>query len=100
MQHLFAMFDPGRDLTRLCKIDGVDDVVRRDGRLVRIAGDVVAAIRRAERDGLFDAAAGCRPANGDAQPPDARLAGLVTKLKTARRSKARTQLLMSLLVSR
>jgi hypothetical protein len=98
-RHIFVELDPSRDLEKVRKLDGVDDLVRRDGRLAPIAGDVVAAIRSAERRGLFDLAAGCRPIDGEA-PPDGRHADLVKKIKSARWSKKRTALLMSLLVSR
>jgi hypothetical protein len=98
-QHVFAELDPSRDLEKVRKLDGVDDLVRRDGRLAPIAGDVVAAIRSAERRGLFDLAAGCRPTNSEA-PLDGRYADLVKKIKSTRWSKKRTALLMSLLVSR
>jgi hypothetical protein len=53
------------------------------------------AICRVERDGLFDAA-GCRLPDGEARPPDVRFAGLVAKIKSARRSKERMGLLMTL----
>jgi hypothetical protein len=99
-QHLFAMMDPSRDLPRLREIDGIDDVVRRDGKPAPVADDIVRAIRRAERDGLFDAAARCRVPDEDAPPPDERFAGLVTRIRRARWSKARTALLMELLASR
>jgi len=49
---------------------------------------------------LFDLAFGCRVPDDDAPPPDARFAGLMTKIKRARWSKERTKLLMSLMVSR
>jgi transcription antitermination factor NusG len=98
--HLFVELDPSRDLPELRKIDGVDDVVRPGGRPAPIADDVINAIRRAERDGLFDAAAGCRLVGGEASPPDGRFAGLVAKIKSARWSKERMQLLMSLMVSK
>jgi hypothetical protein len=76
-------------------------VVRPGGRRAPIADDVITAIRRAERDGLFDAAAGCRLTEGEARPPpDDRFVGLVTKIKRARWSKERMQLLMSLMVSK
>jgi hypothetical protein len=97
--HMFAMFDPGRDLPRLLELDGVDGVVRLNGKLVPVADDVIRAIRRAERDGLFDLAAGCRQPDDDAPPPDARFAGLVTKIKRTRWSKERTKLLMGLVSS-
>jgi hypothetical protein len=95
--HMFAMLDPSRDLSKLREIDGIDDVVRPGGRLVPVADDAVAAVRRAERDGLFDLAAGCRVPDDDAPPPDARFVGLMRRIKTSRGSKARTQLLMGLL---
>jgi hypothetical protein len=98
--HMFAMLDPGRDLSKLREIDGIDDVARRDGKLMPVADDIVRAIRRAERDGLFDAAARCRQPDDDAPPPDIRFANLMMKIKRTRWSKARTALLMSLLVSR
>ena len=98
--HLFVTLNPSRDLPRLLTLDGIDAVLKRDGKLVPVADDVVSAIRRAERDGLFDAAAGCRVPDDDAPPPDARFAGLMTKIKRARWSKERTKLLMSLMVSR
>jgi hypothetical protein len=96
--HMFAMLDPNRDLPKLQSIDGVDDVVRRDGKPAPVADDVVRAIRRAERDGLFDAAARCRQPYDDASAPDARFAGLVAKIRRNRWSKERTQLLMELLI--
>jgi hypothetical protein len=99
-RHLFVELDPSRDLPKLRSVDGVDDLVRPGGRLAPIAGDVVAAIRSAERRGLFDLAAGCRPIDGEAPPPDGRHAGLVAKIKAAKFSKPRMALLMSLLVSR
>jgi len=98
--HLFAMFVPGRDLGRLREIHGVDDVVRRDGKLAPVADDAVKALRRAERDGLFDLAAACRVPDEDAPPPDSRFASLLTRIKRTRWSKARTALLMELLLSR
>jgi Transcription termination factor nusG len=58
--HVFAMLNPARDLPALRATEGVDDVVRRDGRPVPVADEIISAIRRAERDGLFDLAAGCR----------------------------------------
>jgi hypothetical protein len=96
--HLFAVIDPSRDLEKLLKIDGVDDVVRPGGKLVPIADDVVKALRAAERRGLFDAAAACRAPSEDDPPPDERYAGLVARIRRARWSKARNQLLMELLV--
>jgi hypothetical protein len=95
--HMFAMLDPARDLPKLQSIDGVDDVVRPGGRLVPVADDAIAAIRRAERDGLFDAAARCRQPDDDEPPPDVRFAGLVARIRRNRWSKERTQLLMGLL---
>ena len=96
--HLFVMLDPNRDLPKLRSVDGIDDVVRRDGKLAPVADDVVSAIRRAERDGLFDAAARCRQPDDDAPPPDARHAGLVARIRRNRWSKERTKLLMELLI--
>jgi hypothetical protein len=97
-RHLLAMIDPARDVPKLQSIDGVDDLVRPGGRLVPVADDVVRAIRRAERDGLFDAAARCRQPDDGAPPPDVRHAGLVAKIRRNRWSKERTKLLMELLV--
>jgi hypothetical protein len=94
--HLFVELDPSRDIPELRTIDGVDDLVRPGGRLAPVDGAAIAAIRRAERDGLFDLAAGCRVADGEVRPPDARFAGLVAKIKSARWSKERMGLLMSL----
>jgi hypothetical protein len=65
---LLVKLDPSRDIPELRAIDGVDDVVRPAGRVAPVAGDVVTAIRRAERAGLFDRAAGCRVAEGEARP--------------------------------
>jgi hypothetical protein len=96
--HLFAMFNPGRDLSRLCSLQGVDGVLRPGGRLVPIADDAVAALRAAERRGLFDAAVGCRLAVAEDERPDSRFAAWVTKIKRERGSKKRTALLMSLLI--
>jgi hypothetical protein len=98
--HVFVEIDPTRDIPKLREVDGVDDVLRRDGRLAPVAADVVVAIRSAERRGLFDLAAGCRLADDEASLPDGRHAALMTKIKRGRGSKARMQLLMSLLVSR
>jgi hypothetical protein len=64
---------------------------------VPVADEVIRAIRRAERDGLFDLAAGCRMPDDGASPPDVRFANLMMKIKRARWSKARTALLMELL---
>ena len=58
--HVFVALDPDRDIPRLLEIDGVDDVVRPGGRPTPIAGATVAAIRLAERRGLFDADTACR----------------------------------------
>jgi hypothetical protein len=96
--HMFAMIDPARDVQKLQLIDGVDDLVRPGGRLVPVADDIVRAIRRAERDGLFDAAARCRQPDDDAPPPDVRFASLMARIKRMRRSKERTKLLMELLI--
>jgi hypothetical protein len=93
--------DPGRDLARLLAVDGIDDVVRPNGRLAVIAAEVIDAIRCAERRGTFDGAGACRCRDdGEAQVPEGSLALLVTKIRRARWSKARNALLMSLLVSR
>jgi hypothetical protein len=96
-QHLFARLDPTSDLERLRSIEGVDDVVRPDGRLAPIADDTIDAIRLAERDGLFDYATGCRLAVAEDERPDRRFAGLLAKIKSARWSRERTALLMSLM---
>jgi hypothetical protein len=82
----------------LLELDGVDGLVRPGGRLVPVADDVVRAIRRAERGGLFDAATRCRQPDDDAPPPDARHAGLVARIRQNRWSKERTALLMELLI--
>jgi hypothetical protein len=95
--HLFVLIT-SQDTHKLREIDGVDDVVRRDGKPASIADDVIRAIRRAERDGLFDAAAGVRRPDDNAPPPDARHAGLVARIRRGRFSKERTKLLMELLV--
>ena len=52
--HVFVELDPGRDLARLQRIDGVD------GLLAPIAGEVIAALRAAEQQGDFDRAGGWR----------------------------------------
>jgi hypothetical protein len=62
---------------RTHRLGRVDDVVRPGGRPAPVADDVITAIRRAERDGLFDAAAGCRLTEGEASPLDVRFTGLV-----------------------
>jgi hypothetical protein len=85
----------------MCRIHGVDGVLRRDGRLVTVADDAIRALRRAERDGLFDLAGASRLANsGETEPLDARFAALVTRIKTLRGSKARNALLMELLIGK
>jgi hypothetical protein len=95
--HLFAAIDPGRDLPKLREIDGVDDVVRPGGRLAPIAEDTIAAIRRAERQGTFDGAGACRILDdGEAQVPEGSLASLVSKIRSARWSKRRMEVLMTL----
>ena len=98
--HVFAMLDPTRDIPRLKSIEGVDDLVRPNGKLVPVADDAIKALRRAERDGLFDAAANCRLPDDDAEPLDERFTGFVTKVRRARWSKKRTALLMDLLLAR
>jgi hypothetical protein len=95
--HLFVQFDPGRDLQSVLEIHGVDDVVKPNGKLASVDPEVIAAIRSAERRGLFDAAGDCRRPNGDAAPPDPRHAGLVQRIRSSRYSRERMALLMSLL---
>jgi hypothetical protein len=96
---LFAMFDPGRDLRRVSEIRGVDGALRRNGRLTPISEDALRALKRAERDAVFDAVSGCRVPDDDAQPLDSRFASLMTRVKRERGSKRRTKLLMELLLS-
>jgi hypothetical protein len=98
-RHMFVAFDPGRDLRRLCEIHGVDDVLKRDGKPVSVCGDLVKALRSAERRGLFDLAGASRLPD-DTPPPDVRYAGLVARLKRERSSKARAKLLMELLIGK
>jgi hypothetical protein len=95
--HVFAMFDPSRDIPKLRSIEGVDDLVRRDGKLVPVPDDVVRALRAAERRGLFDRASACRLAVADDEPLDERYAALVRQIKRLGWSKSRTAVLMSLL---
>ena len=96
MGHVFAMLNPGRDLPALRSVEGVDDVLRRDGKLVTIADDVVKALRASERAGLFDLAGASRQPDGETAPLDARFADLMRRIKTSRGSKARNALLMLL----
>jgi hypothetical protein len=95
---MFAKFEPGRDLRRVSEIHGVDGVLRRDGRLVTVADDAIRALRRAERDGLFDLAGASRLPDGETEPLDARFASLMQRIKTSRGSKKRAAILMELLV--
>jgi hypothetical protein len=96
--HLFAMIDPARDLPKLREIDGIDDVVRPGGRLVPVSDDAIAALRSAERRGLFDAAARCRQPGPDDPPPDVRFAGLVARIRKGCWSKERARTLMEMLI--
>jgi hypothetical protein len=96
--HLFVQFDPTRDLQRLRDIEGIDDVVRPNGRLAPICDDTIAAIRAAERRGDFDSAADCRQAVNE--PFDGRFASLVAKIRRARFASERNGVLMAVLTSR
>jgi hypothetical protein len=81
-EHVLVALDPTRDIPKLRSIQGVDDLVRRDGQLVLAPDDVVKALRAAERRGLFDRASACRLAVADNEPPlDERYAGLMMKIK-------------------
>jgi hypothetical protein len=71
---LFVRFDPGRDLRRLREIHGVDCELRLDGKLAPVSGDAVAALRAAERRGLFDLAGASRLPDGETAPLDSRFA--------------------------
>jgi hypothetical protein len=94
------MLNPARDLPRLREIQGVDAEVRRGGKLTPVSDDVVKALKRSERAGMFDLASACRQSDGETAPLDARLAALMQRIKTSRGSKKRTQLLMELLMPR
>jgi hypothetical protein len=96
-QHLFVALDPSCDLPRLLALEGIDDVVKRDGRPAMIAGEVIDAIRCAERRGDFDHAAGCRSIAADA-PTNSRFAWLVTRIRKARFASERNGVLMAVLM--
>jgi hypothetical protein len=96
---LFVRFNLGRDTRRLCEIYGIDDLLRLDGKPVPVSDDAVAAIKRAERNAMFDAALNCRLADGETEPLDSRFASLLGRVKRERGSKRRTKLLMELLLS-
>jgi hypothetical protein len=92
--HLFVSVDRS-NLEKVRGVDGVDDVLRVSGKPAPIDADTIAALRSAERRGLFDAASGCRA--GEEEPMDSRHAGLMSRVRSAKRSRQRTALLMSLL---
>ena len=94
--HVLAMFDPGRDLSRLCSLQGVDGVLKRDGKLVPVAEGTIAALKSAERRGLFDLSRDCRLAVAEDEPPPD--AALVRRIKSSRGSKSRTAVLMAILM--
>jgi hypothetical protein len=99
MGHVFVMLDPSH-LQRVLEIDGVDDVVRLHGKPATVDADTLAAIRAAERAGLFDAAGACRRAEGEAvgtTPSHPVHAALVQRIRSARWSRKRMALLMGLL---
>jgi transcription antitermination factor NusG len=98
--HMFVELDPSRDLETVRRVDGVDDVVRPGGRLAPVDGDAIAAIKSAERRGMFDLASQCRVTDEESPPLDDRFAGFVARIKRERHSRARTGLMMELLASR
>jgi transcription antitermination factor NusG len=53
-RYLFARFDAGRDLTRILEVDGVDDVLRIDGKLGYANEELVAELKRSQEVGGFD----------------------------------------------
>jgi hypothetical protein len=91
---VFAMLDPSRDLPALREVEGVDDVLRLDGKPAPVADDFVKALRSAERRELFDLAAGCRVPDDETAPLDSRFASLMTRIKRGG-SKERAQLLIA-----
>jgi hypothetical protein len=99
MGYVFLAMYPARDLPRLREIAGVDGELRRNGKLVPVSDDAIAALRSAERRGLFDLASACRVPDDDAPPPDVRFASLVKRIKRERGSKQRAKLLMELLAT-
>lgn len=53
-RYLFACFDAGRDLGKILEIDGVDDVLRIDGKLGYANEDRIAELKRSQEVGGFD----------------------------------------------
>jgi len=93
--YLFARCDPGRDISRLIEIDGVEDVLRQGYKLSRIPDDVIEAIKAAEQAGAFDRTRKTRLAHGDdVQISTGPFGSLVAKIKSARPSR-RMELLVN-----
>jgi transcription antitermination factor NusG len=93
--YLFAKVDPVR-LHEVSEIDGVMAVLRgKNGKPSRIPSEVIEALRRAAELGLFDRAEPGRLKDGDMvkilQGP---FAGLIGKIKNARRDHSRFQVVM------
>jgi transcription antitermination factor NusG len=95
--HIFVTIDPSQDIPKLREIDGVEDLLRPGGRLAPIAGEVIEAIRHAEQQGVFDGTSELRLTNGhDVLASNGSFAPLVAKIKAARWSKKRMEVLMTL----
>jgi hypothetical protein len=97
-QHLFARLDPAHNLVRLKEVEGIDDIVRPNGRLTPIDDGAIAAIRAAERAGRFDSAPDCRQAVTEDEPFDSRFVRLVAKIRKARFASERNGVLTAILM--
>ncbi len=91
-RYLFAKCDPGR-IDKILEVDGVQDVLRCQGRLQRMPDEIVTEIQRAQENGAFD-----RAENGLRDGDEVRIvagpfAGLIARVRSAR-SRDRMQIVV------
>lgn len=84
--YLFACFDAGRDLGRVLEIEGVEDVLRIEGKLGHVDERRIEALRRAQELGAFDRTANRLALEEGARVEikDPRLAEFIGKVRAAR----------------
>jgi transcriptional antiterminator RfaH len=91
-RYLFARCDPGRS-DKLSEIDGIEAILRTEGRITRVPDNLVEAFQRAESLGVFDRADETLKSGETVRVIDGPYAGLIAKVRSAK-VKKRVQLMV------